>query len=268
MNDADGSASKGGQGLGRRLAGDEGQAIVEAAIVMPAMLFMVLTIIQLTMLQHARIMTEYAAFTAARAGIVYNADKRAMERAAAVALLPTMARTDTLGRVLTQQGRIDGHETIERGAFNLPVVHVDVLHPTAAEFGAMARHLGGAELDFDDIRTQAAMANQLQIRIRYFYRMPIPFANQMLQAIWFAQRMGTLRSWRGMDMTRPEGVGGMSAVREAQQRAMSGLGAHDATERQQMVGVASAANARRYYFPIEATYTMRMQSNVYRRNVQ
>lgn len=69
-----------------------GQAMVESAIVIPLMTFMILGVLQLTMIQHARIMTEYAAFNAARAGIVWNADPWIMENAAIVSLLPTSER--------------------------------------------------------------------------------------------------------------------------------------------------------------------------------
>ena len=68
---------------------DEGQAMVESAIVIPLMTFLILGILQLVMMQHARIMTEYAAFNAARAGVVWNADKIIMENAAIISLLPT-----------------------------------------------------------------------------------------------------------------------------------------------------------------------------------
>lgn len=67
---------------------EEGQALVESALVIPLMTFMILGIVQLAMVQHARIMTEYAAFNAARAGIVWNADPFIMENAAIISLLP------------------------------------------------------------------------------------------------------------------------------------------------------------------------------------
>ena len=63
--------------------------MVESAIVIPLMTFMILGVLQLAMVQHARIMTEYAAFNAARAGIVWNADPWIMENAAIISLLPT-----------------------------------------------------------------------------------------------------------------------------------------------------------------------------------
>ncbi len=73
----------------RSLREESGQAVVESAIVIPLMTFLILGVIQLAMMQHARIMTEYAAFNAARAGIVWNADNIIMENAAIISLLPT-----------------------------------------------------------------------------------------------------------------------------------------------------------------------------------
>jgi len=70
-------------------AGESGQALIESAIVIPLMTFLILGVIQLSMVQHARIMTEYAAFSAARAGVVWNADRFIMENAAISALMPT-----------------------------------------------------------------------------------------------------------------------------------------------------------------------------------
>ena len=143
----------------RRVSRDGGQSTVEAAIVMPAMVFLVLGILQLTMVQHARIMTDYAAFCAARAGIVFNADKKAMQRAAEIALLPTMGRTDTLGNVTRASSTALPREVGERNPVELPVVTVEVLNPKPGDFsGTNAAHLGGTELDFDDIRETVSRA--------------------------------------------------------------------------------------------------------------
>lgn len=67
---------------------ESGQALVESALVTPLMVFLILGVIQLAMIQHAKIMSEYAAFNAARAGIVWNADPFIMESAATISLLP------------------------------------------------------------------------------------------------------------------------------------------------------------------------------------
>jgi hypothetical protein len=94
----------------RRLGRDErGQAVVESAIVIPLMTFLILGMIQLVMIQHARIMTEYAAFNAARAGIVWNADRIIMESAAIISLLPTyegLFKQSDLGNPLQMLKRI------------------------------------------------------------------------------------------------------------------------------------------------------------------
>ncbi len=245
--------------------GESGQAVVEAAIVLPAMTFLVLTIMQLTMVQHARIMTQYAAYCAARAGIVYNADNQAMTQAATIALLPTMGRTDSLGTMM-RTGTVGlALEKTRRLAFRLPIVAVKTLSPKAGDFtAALTRHLNGQEIDFDDIRSIAAKPNRLQIEVTYLYRMRIPFANSILQAIFFASRPGTylLNSWGGFIMTNPE-VGGASAIPIAQ-ASYAGSSAPYAAN---IVAAAMAGGAvGGYYFPLKDTYSMRMQSNAFLRN--
>lgn len=241
-----------------RLRRDDGQSVVEATIVLPAMVFLILTMMQLTMLQHARIMSEYAAFCAARAGVVFNGDPKAMERAAAIALLPTYARTDTLQN-LTQAAVVKmTREGLVRSTVGLPIARVKVLEPKASVFASVGRHLNGQEIDFDDIRPSAAAANQLQIELDYLYELRIPFANKILQNIFFASRLGTLHLWRGVDMTRPDTFG-MDAQQLA--RAMyTGQGGY-------APGIVAATMAlKAHYIPIKTTYTMRMQSNFYLKN--
>src|SRR5437763_150758 len=69
------------------LRGEDGQAVVEAAIVLPAMVFLLLLALQLTQLQQARILAEYAASAAARAGSVMDGDPARMKQAATLAAL-------------------------------------------------------------------------------------------------------------------------------------------------------------------------------------
>lgn len=250
----------------RRLAEDEGQTVVEAAIVLPAMIFLVLTILQMTMVQHARIMTDYAAYCAARAGIVFNGDTAAMERAAALALMPTIGRTDTFDNMVATATVGLPAERVSRAAFALPLVRVRTLAPTGGVFASMGRHLNGLEIDFDDVRSQAAQANILQVQVEYLYRMPIPFANQILQNIFFAQRLNTLQYWRGMNMATPELQGGM----DAQQAARGQYAATGDMDAAGLVAAAAVGQGRGggYFFPLKATYSMRMQSNFYLKNAR
>lgn len=239
----------------RPRTGDEGQAMVEAAIVLPAMVFLLLTTIQLTMVQHARIMTEYAAYCAARAGIVFNGDPTAMQQAAEIALSPTIGRTDTLLNMTRTNLSLQTLERAQRAPFRLPVARIQVLSPRSGDILTFGRHLGGRELDFDDLRTGASRANLLSINVRYYYRMMIPFANQILLNIFFAQRLNTLHLWEGVDLSRPE-MFGMNALQITQPAGVAS-GVQDAA------GIVAAAMLDRFYFPVSATYTMRMQSNFF-----
>src|ERR1700694_4748601 len=76
------------------LRSEAGQAIAEAAIVLPAMVFLLLVAVQLTQLQRARILADLAAFAAARTGIVMNGNPDKMQQAATLAILPGSGRTD------------------------------------------------------------------------------------------------------------------------------------------------------------------------------
>lgn len=66
----------------------EGQAFVEFALVMPVYLLMLICFVQLVMLMNAKLCLEYAAFAAARAGIVNRGDMDNMKSAAATVLAP------------------------------------------------------------------------------------------------------------------------------------------------------------------------------------
>src|SRR5687767_15741362 len=73
--------------------GESGQAAVETALTMPMVLFVLLGTLQLFMMLQARLMAEYAAYRAVRAGSTHQGDCRAMLQAAIGALLPTITAT-------------------------------------------------------------------------------------------------------------------------------------------------------------------------------
>src|SRR3954466_9391352 len=91
----------------RVVRGESGQAVVEAAIVLPAFLCLLLCTIQLTQLQQARLLLEYAAFNAARAGIVRDAESGAMREAAVFSILPSWGRTDSWEALLRTLGAFE-----------------------------------------------------------------------------------------------------------------------------------------------------------------
>src|SRR6266404_4793574 len=114
---------------------EDGQALAEAAIVLPAMVFLLLMAVQLTQLQQARILAESAAFAAARAGIVMNGDPDKMADAAALAILPGFGRTDSLAAIARTRLRFEAERAVlER--LGLAPLRIHVHNPVAADFRA------------------------------------------------------------------------------------------------------------------------------------
>ena len=206
--------------------GEGGQAVVEAALVLPSIVLLLLGAIQLTQIQQARLLVDHAALAAARAGIVMNGDPGKMREAAALALAPDLGRTDSLPALAEAVVRLEAREAA-LAPLGLRQLRLEVHSPVAADFPKYGRHLRGEELDFDDVRPAALDATLLSLRLRYLYELKVPFANKAIHSFWMAAR---------------------SAAREDDPGAL-----------------ALAARAGRYYLPLTAFSTMRMQSNPYLR---
>jgi TadE-like protein len=252
-----------------------GQAVVEAAIILPAMVFLLLCALQLTQLQQARIMVEYAAFNAARAGIVHNLDNGTsngasdgpMRDAAVFSILPTFGLTTSVANIAKAKLAYEAQDAVMRGV-GLPQVRVAVLNPHVADFARLGGHLNGQEIDFDDLRPQAAPATLLSIQVRYLYELKVPFANKMVQTIWLASQVGLLQLWRGWDLTSPRlatqagpdavGTTGLAALGK-------GSIADGIPGGLNVSALAALAKTNRFFLPVSAWYTMRMQSNPYRK---
>src|SRR5690349_11007130 len=172
---------------------DSGQAAVESAIVMPLMVFLSLGLIQLTMVQHAKLMTEYAAFQAARAGIVWNGNNERMHDAAIVALLPTLGRTDDwvhLGERWALQSAYDSVLArlapggIVPRSFNgsplFGLVRVDTVNPSfigpMASMWKVRGNPNWKELDFDGADGYPEVP-VLEQYIAKFFNLPTPDAD-------------------------------------------------------------------------------------------
>src|SRR5215468_490988 len=167
------------------LRSERGQAVAEAALVLPAMVFLLLLTIQLTQLQRARILAEAAAFAAARAGIVLNGDPARMLEAATLAVLPGFGRTDSFPAAAKTLLRFKAENALV-SPLGLSLLRVQVHNPSAGDFGSFGQHLDGQEIDFDDVRPGAAEATLLSLQLRYLYELRVPFANRMIQTLWMA----------------------------------------------------------------------------------
>jgi len=278
---------------------DAGQAAVESAIILPLMVFMLLGIVQLTMMHHARIMVEYAAFNACRAGIVHNMDKNMMTRAALISLMPTFGATDTLGgetdarlgrrpgivetwaklRILTAASAKLSQVFSGLGggaAGQLDLIKVTVLHPKRADFDRQE------EIHFDDIKVRDANhsrrvrnATRLTVRVRYLYCMRIPFANWIIHMAWLASEAGVVltgpidRPAIDMGGFKLEGAGRTAMIGAQVEDQTRPFEEEDRTRLFQLLYLLARFPQKdlpKYFIPIYSTYTMRMQSNPFRDN--
>ncbi len=308
-----------------KLRGESGQVAVEAALIMPLMVFMTLGIIQLTMIQHAKIMTEYAAFQAARAGIVWNGNNERMHDAAIVALLPTYGRaTDSMDKVAIAWGLHQLYDEAMRGlawgatevrppaSFNgsnlFGMVRVDTINPAyftpIDTIWKLRPQANWQELDFDgadsfpeipslenhirkffnlpepdEAETVYRKSTRLTIRLRYWYEMRVPFANWVIFTSWYAANARVALSGaidrptlaKSNMLNRTSNIQGLAfqARPMAHQR---GYNTVYAPEMWVLWGLANGSIplisdlvGKRYFIPLSATYTMRMQSNFHRK---
>lgn len=100
-------------GIKRFWKREDGQAVVEAAITMPIFLFLLCGIIEMSYMFIVQAMVDYAAYCAARTGIVRNGDPDMMKWAAAGALAP-----------ITQTSFPIPGLTLRADADNLALLHI------------------------------------------------------------------------------------------------------------------------------------------------
>ena len=189
-----------------------------------------------------------------------------MEEAAILALLPGFGRTDSFPAIAKTLARFKAENALLE-AVGLRLLRVYVHNPAAADFRSWGQHLDGQEIDFDDVRPGAAEASLLSLQLRVLYELRVPFANRVIQTIWMAARAGVLQAWQGWDLASPRlGVqAGPDAVSISRGAAAGTVVADGTPEGIRLAALAAAGRAGRYYLPVGAFYTMRLQSNAYRK---
>jgi hypothetical protein len=301
-----------------------GQAAVESALVMPLMVFLGLGIIQLTMMQHAKLMTEYAAYNAARTGIVWNGNNERMHDAAIMSLLPTMGRTDTLFnlgktwafaqlydealQLLAWPNKNSSVPATINGSNLFGQVRVDTVNPSwyspVQSVWKLRSAINWKEMDFDGpdsypqvpaLESKIAKffnlplpdndeevfrkATVLSVRVRYWYELRVPFANWVIFTSWWATRAGVAL---GGSIDKPttnvmanatNKKGGMNSVGLLPVRGIDHQRGYNTLYTPEMavlwglatgsIPLLSSIVGRRYFIPLTATYSMRMQSNFY-----
>ena len=252
--------------------GQSGQVAVETALIIPLYVFLILGILQLGLIAQARVMAKYAAYRAVRVGAMHNASVKAMEAAALFHLMPVL--TDVKGqRILPNRSSAEiaskyGKLLLTNSTGEAQMVKIVICGPTDGELSGSggnslsAGHQQGLhgrgsnnEVDFDDPRlmisedpgvdpqTGAGMRQYNRLRLRaqlqLLYRMPIPFAN------WIITRSYLGLSLPSVMMMTQKGV------------------PNKASTATQAKTVRVLEAARIYTIPINVSYAMRMQSNIF-----
>ncbi|MCX7943045.1 MAG: pilus assembly protein [Deltaproteobacteria bacterium] len=312
------------RGIKNFIKSDDAQVFVETVFVVPLMLFMILGILQLAMLHQARLQTEYAAYQAARAGIVWNANQSKMMNAAFVALIPSMyiikaniTETNTSFNILQSiiQGaafwliNYAGNQLnkgvlqldqflnklfgISTGIPDLSLVNVYIVNPKKSHLDSMPEpYKTWGEVDFDDIGVYKADGstytedeakklrdfNRLCITVRFLYQMVIPFANWTIHTAWMAgvtgvQLTGAIERPVVKGSNNPDVEGTIGGRINVGGWVTYLFGSKDQNllrvlwQLRKVKRPNSDVYRGIYMIPLWATYTMRMQSNIFKENL-
>lgn len=218
--------------------GKDGQAMVEFCLVCITFLFSVMGVIQLAMCLNAYSMVRYAAYNAARAGIVHSGDHEKMHEAARlslVALFPHHGRADhargfidnyMAAKATDQLPGIMTYYFFKKGSLTEPetITTVKVLNNNGMS--------SGETVTFDD--PFDANKGTLTVQVEHLYELVIPLVNRIL---FYAYTR-----WRETGSAGTETLERMSSKTDKRRR----TGDFKDIE---------------YRIPILAHYTMRLQSD-------
>lgn len=226
---------------------EAGQAAVETALTLPLGLFLALGILQLFLMQQARLLAEHAAFKAVRAGALSQGSCTRMIHSALVTLLPTFRRVD---------------------AANIGTNFADV-SANAYEPGRDSNHSGDivwfirksplrANIPFAD---DAAFDDpdlplrRLEVEMVFWYPMRIPFANWVISRMLLAH-FG-LREYTALNpLMVAQNAEWQLGTATLDQTAYGGL---PGTVQNQFLARTNSAQGV-YPFPIQVTAAMRMMT--------
>jgi hypothetical protein len=244
--------------------GERGQAAVEAALTLPLTIFLILGSLQLFMMLQGRIMSEYAAFEAVRAGSRYHGDCKPMTHAVLAALLPSVV--PYLGRgtpgsspaeKLAMAWRQRVGDTQDPDPRYLP--GVDGRHDGPIFWLVREQPLASAVPGPEDPYFDAPSSTdikRLEVRLIYWFPLKIPFADWVMSRLLLAHY--GLRDYVGANPL-------MLAEKSVGWTAGKSPPSLDAEIRGEFM---SRLGAGQYVFPIQATSGMRMMTPARARHFQ
>jgi hypothetical protein len=240
----------------RPMRRDSGQAVVETALSLPLVVFIVLGVVQLFLLLQGRLLAQFAAGRAVHAGAVSFGSCKRMTDAAILSLMPSfhnylgaaqpggsveekLANAFAARRGNRYAGSGNPRDGSPDTGYNGDIVWLYREQPEAAQIVSLA---SGQDLDFD----QPGLPMRLEVRMIYWFPLRVPFADWVLTRAWLAQ-------WGVLDYTAQNPL--LSAQR-ASWRQRSGFSPEAAIKDELRV----RAQRGEYVFPISSTYTMRMMT--------
>ena len=153
---------------------EDGQAMVEFLFVSITFLFVILGLIQLAMCLNAYALVRYAAYNAARAGIVHASDPGEMKyymddaaRMSLLAIFPHHGRANHMRGVA--ENYLAAKSTDNNPAltfFNKPITEVELVHAPSQE------------INFDDPTT--AKEAYITVKVKHQYELVMPLVNRIL----------------------------------------------------------------------------------------
>lgn len=234
---------------------DSGQAVIETAIVLPLYVFLILGILQLGLMQQARLLTKYAAYKAVRTGALNRARVDLMEREALAVMLPLISKAKhggaewiasvTGSSPYLEKWRWQEVRENRMAEADLKLVEITICGPLQRDLPA-----GAKEIDFDDPSVagvagwRESQRTKLRVQATFNYRMPIPFVNYVIHRTAWGVQLSPGHQW-------------VLRTGKAPSREPPGWSKEHSKSQYQAL-----ADQQVYVLPIRATYTMRMQSNL------
>lgn len=235
---------------------EQGQAVVETALSLPLVVFLVLGTLQLFLLMQARLIAQYAAGRAVHAGATSFGNCARMTDAAILTLMPSFHNylgsatpgsnpSEKLANAFAARrgNKYAGTGTPRDGSpdtgYNGDIVWIFREQPVASQVIAFA---GGQDLNFDE----PGRPMRLEVRMVYWFPMRVPFADWVMTRAWLAQwglldyaAQSPYMVPRGAKWQKTSSFNPQALIKDEMKR---------------------RADRREYVFPISQTYTMRMMT--------